>query len=111
MKIYPEPKIIVPKFCEENGFYTTKARSINMSKIKGSGTKPEKLLKKAIWHAGLRYRSNQRQLPGKPDIAFIKYKLLIFIDGSFWHGHDWGIRKENIRSEEHTSELQSRPHL
>jgi len=98
MKIYPEPKIIVPKFCEENGFYTTKARSINMSKIKANGTKPEMLLKRAIWHAGLRYRSNRRQLPGKPDIAFIKYKLLIFIDGSFWHGHDWEIRKENIKS-------------
>jgi len=98
MKIYSESKIPVPKFCEENGFYTTKERSGNMAKIKGNNTKPEILFKKAIWNAGLRYRSNQRKLPGKPDITFIKYKLLIFIDGSFWHGHDWGSRRKEIKS-------------
>ena len=98
MKKYPEPKIKVPKFCEENGFYTTKTRSFNMSKIKSSNTKPEQLLKKALWHSGLRYRSNRRRLPGKPDIAFIKYKLVVFIDGSFWHGHDWETRKKQIQS-------------
>lgn len=69
-----------------------------MSKVKGSNTKPELLLKKALWHAGLRYRSNRRKLPGKPDLAFIKYKLVIFIDGTFWHGHDWETRKEQIQS-------------
>ena len=76
MKPYGEAKIQVPKFCEENGFYTTRQRSSNMSKI----------------------RSNKRKLPGKPDIAFIKYKLLVFVDGSFWHGHDWDNRKAQIRS-------------
>ena len=98
MKYYPKPKITVPKFCEENGFYTTKERSSNMSRIKGSNTKPEKLLKKALWHSGLRYRSNRRRLPGKPDISFIKYKLVVFIDGSFWHGYDWEYRKIHIKS-------------
>jgi DNA mismatch endonuclease (patch repair protein) len=98
LKKYSEPKIKVPKFCEENGFYTTKARSFNMAKIKGSNTKPELLLKKALWHAGLRYRRNKKKLPGKPDIVFIKYKLVIFIDGSFWHGHDWESRKKQIQS-------------
>ncbi|HLT06793.1 MAG TPA: very short patch repair endonuclease [Cyclobacteriaceae bacterium] len=98
LKKYSEPKIRVPKFCEENGFYTTKARSSNMSKIKGSNTKPEKLLKKALWHAGLRHKRNHRKLPGKPDIAFLKYKLVIFIDGSFWHGHEWERRKQQIHS-------------
>lgn len=69
-----------------------------MSKIKSGDTKPEQLLKKALWHAGLHYRSNQKKLPGKPDIAFIKYKVVIFIDGSFWHGHDWEIRRKQIQS-------------
>ncbi len=98
MKPYPEQKIKVPKFCEENGFYTTKQRSFNMSQIKGKNTKPEKLFKKALWHSGLRYRSNKQKLPGKPDITFIKYKLVIFIDGSFWHGRDWEKRKSDIKS-------------
>ena len=98
MKYYPEPKITVPKFCEENGFYTTKERSSNMSRIKGSNTKPEKLFKKALWHSGLRYRSNRRRLPGRPDVSFIKYKLVVFNDGSFWHGYDWEYRKIHIKS-------------
>ena len=95
---YPLPKITVPVFCEENGFYTTKQRSYNMSQIKGKDTKPEKLLKKALWHAGIRYRSNKRRLPGKPDISFIKYRLVVFVDGAFWHGHDWENRKHAIQS-------------
>src|SRR5690554_978116 len=98
MKIYPKPKITVPKFCEENGFYTTKERSYHMSRIKGKDTKPERCFKKSLWHAGLRYRSNRRRLPGKPDITFIKYKLVVFIDGSFWHGYDWESRKRSIKS-------------
>ncbi|ERM81309.1 Fis family transcriptional regulator [Rhodonellum psychrophilum GCM71 = DSM 17998] len=97
-KRYTEAKITVPKFCEEEGFYTTKQRSYNMSQIRGKNTKPEILLKKALWHAGLRHRSNKQKLPGKPDIAFLKYKLLIFIDGAFWHGYDWENRKESIKS-------------
>ncbi|MCH6201984.1 very short patch repair endonuclease [Aquiflexum sp. LQ15W] len=97
-KPYPLPKITVPVFCEENGFYTTKQRSYNMSQIKGKDTKPEKILKKALWHTGLRYRSNKRNLPGKPDISLIKYRLAVFIDGAFWHGFDWENRKETIKS-------------
>ncbi|AWW30723.1 very short patch repair endonuclease [Echinicola strongylocentroti] len=97
-KPYPAQKINVPRFNEENGFYTTKQRSFMMSRIKGKNTKPEKLLKKALWHTGLHHRSNTRKLPGKPDITFIKYKLVIFIDGSFWHGHNWPERKHAIKS-------------
>jgi DNA mismatch endonuclease (patch repair protein) len=97
-KSYPKPKISVPRFSEEAGFYTTPQRSFNMSQIKGKNTKPEKLLKKALWHAGIRHRSNKQKLPGKPDISLIKYKLVIFVDGSFWHGYDWENRKSDIKS-------------
>jgi DNA mismatch endonuclease (patch repair protein) len=41
---------------------------------------------------GIRYRKNVK-LFGKPDIAIKKYKLVIFIDGDFWHGNNWKIRK------------------
>jgi len=95
---FTDAKIAVPKFCEEEGFYTTAQRSKIMSQIRGKNTKPEILLKKALWHAGLRHRSNKQKLPGKPDIAFLKYKLLIFIDGTFWHGYDWEKRKASIKS-------------
>ncbi|WP_439488477.1 very short patch repair endonuclease [Algoriphagus sp.] len=95
---YIRPKTAVPRFCEENGFYTTKAQSFNMSRIKGKNTKPEKLLKRALWHAGIRYKTPKKPLPGKPDISLKKYKLVIFVDGSFWHGYDWEHRKQTIKS-------------
>ena len=97
-KPYIRPKIAIPQFSEENGFYTTKARSFNMSQIKGKNTKPEKLLKKAVWQAGVRYKTPKNPLFGKPDISLKKYKLVIFLDGAFWHGYDWENRKSTIKS-------------
>lgn len=72
-KPYKRPKVAVPKFSEENGFYTTEKRSFNMSKIRSKGTKPEKLLKKALWNAGIRYKSPKHKLYGNPDISLKKY--------------------------------------
>jgi len=68
----------------------TKAqRSRNMSKIKSANTKPEKMLRAALWHEGIRYRKNWRKIIGCPDIAITKYKIAVFVDGDFWHarGH------------------------
>ncbi|WP_100614045.1 very short patch repair endonuclease [Confluentibacter citreus] len=95
---YKEPKIIVPRFNEASGFYTTKKRSKIMSKIKGKNSKPELLFRKALWAKGIRYRINNKTLPGKPDISIKKYKLIIFIDGEFWHGYNWDERRETIKN-------------
>lgn len=94
----PEEPIKVPKFSEEAGFYTTKQRSRQMSKIRGKDTKPEILLRKALWAKGYRYRKDFKKLPGKPDIAMRIHKTVIFVDGEFWHGYDWENRKEKIKS-------------
>jgi DNA mismatch endonuclease, patch repair protein len=77
-------------------FETNEQRSQIMKKIKGKSTKPEILLSKALWAKGFRYRKNYTQLPGKPDIAITKYKIAIFVDGEFWHGYDWGKKKDRI---------------
>jgi DNA mismatch endonuclease (patch repair protein) len=69
-----------------------------MSRIRSKGTKPEQLLKKALWQAGVRYKTPKKPLFGKPDISLKKYKLVIFVDGAFWHGHDWEHRKYAIKS-------------
>lgn len=98
MKAYPENHIVVPRFNEENGFYTTKQRSELMGKIKAQDTKPELKLKKTLWNLGYRYRKNLRKLPGSPDIVFKKYKLIIFIDGEFWHGYNWAEKKLKIKT-------------
>lgn len=69
-----------------------------MKKIKGSNTVCEILLRKAIWNLGFRYRINVSKLPGKPDIVFKKYKLVVFIDGEFWHGYNWTDKKPKIKA-------------
>ena len=63
-----------------------------MSSIPSKNTRPELMLRKALWKVGIRYRVNYKSLPGKPDIVITKWKLVIFCDGDYWHGHNWYIR-------------------
>jgi len=57
-----------------------------MSRIRSKNTQPEIILRRLLWSQGYRgYRINVKNLPGKPDIVFTKYKTAIFIDGCFWH--------------------------
>jgi DNA mismatch endonuclease (patch repair protein) len=86
------------RFKAEDGFITTIERSNHMRKIRSLNTKPELELRKLLWSKGLRYRINYKKLPGKPDIVFTKYKLAVFIDGEFWHGYNWGKKKEKIKA-------------
>ena len=71
-----------------------------MSSIPSKDTKPELLLRKALWHMNLRYRVNYKKLQGKPDIVFTKQKLVVFCDGDYWHGHNWAIRGLSSLEEE-----------
>ncbi|MCL2138968.1 MAG: very short patch repair endonuclease [Treponema sp.] len=68
---------------------TSEQRSKNMSQIRSCNTSIELVLRKALWHEGIRYRKNLKTLPGKPDIAITKYKIAIFCDGELWHGKNW----------------------
>ncbi len=67
-----------------------------MSKIKGKDTKPELLLRKALWEQGIRYRKNCKTLVGRPDVAITKYKVAVFVDSEFFHGKDWEQKKPTI---------------
>lgn len=71
-------------------------RSWNMSRIKSKDTKPELILRKALYAKGIRYRKNYRNLPGTPDIVITKYQIVIFVDGLFWHGYNWEDRKKKL---------------
>lgn len=68
-----------------------------MSKVKLKNGDAEMLLAKKLWHLGYRYRKNDKRLPGSPDIAISKYHIAIFVDGEFWHGKDWDVRKERLQ--------------
>jgi DNA mismatch endonuclease (patch repair protein) len=82
----------------KHGFNTTVQRSQLMRKIKGANTKPEIYFRKALWANGFRYRKNVAKLPGKPDVVIEKMKLVIFIDGEFWHGYKWKTKKPKIKA-------------
>ncbi len=84
-----------------HGFETTGERSALMAKIKSCNTKPEIKLRKALFAKGLRFRLHNKSLFGNPDIAIKKYKLAIFIDGEFWHGHNWEFKKKKINANKH----------
>lgn len=68
---------------------TPAQRHKNMKHIRYQDTQPEVILRKALWHRGIRYRKNYSALPGKPDIVLTRQKIAIFVDGDFWHarGH------------------------
>lgn len=79
---------------------TSQQRSYNMSRIRGTNTKPEMIVRKWLWSHGFRYRLNHRLLPGKPDIVMRKYRTCIFVNGCFWHGHEgcrfYTVPKSNV---------------
>lgn len=78
-------------------FKTTKQKSAEMSRVHSTGGEDEVILRKMLWHKGIRYRTNYKKLPGKPDIAITKYKIAVFIDGEFWHGYEWEKHKPRIK--------------
>lgn len=63
-------------------------RSRNMAAIRAKDTKPELALRLALRQAGATgYRLHRKDLPGRPDVAFIRWQVAVFVDGVFWHGH------------------------
>ena len=74
----------------------TKAqRKKNMARIRSTDTTPEMKLRSALHKEGFRFRIHVASLPGKPDIVLPKYRLIIFVNGCFWHQHP-NCAKANI---------------
>jgi DNA mismatch endonuclease (patch repair protein) len=70
--------------------------------IRAKDKKPELVVRRALRQAGFTgYRLHRRDLPGKPDIAFIGRKKAILVLGCFWHGHNCrkGLRRPRARQE------------
>ena len=67
---------------------SAEARSRLMARIGGRNTKPEVTLRKALFRLGFRYRLHPRDIPGRPDMVFPRWRAVVFVHGCFWHGHD-----------------------
>lgn len=62
-------------------------RSQMMQAVHSKDTKPEVIVRKALFKEGFRYRLHRKDLPGTPDLYILKYGVVIFINGCFWHQH------------------------
>ena len=63
-------------------------RSRNMASIRSKDMKPELAVRKLAHALGFRFRLHRKDLPGKPDLVFPKFRAVIFVHGCFWHQHD-----------------------
>lgn len=61
-------------------------RSRNMSRIRAMDTEPELAVRRYLHRKGLRYKLHPSDLPGKPDLVFVKQRVCLFVHGCFWHG-------------------------
>jgi len=68
--------------------HSKEIRSMNMSHIRSTNSKPEEIVRKYLFSRGLRYKKNVRAFPGCPDVVLPKYKTIIFVNGCFWHHHN-----------------------
>lgn len=63
-----------------------------MAAVHSRGTGPEIQLRKALRVLGRRFRSHPSNVPGHPDFVFPRERVAVFVDGDFWHGHQWRLR-------------------
>lgn len=72
--------------------------SYNMKQVKNKDSKIELMLRQELWKRNIRYRKNVARVFGKPDIAFIGKKIAVFVDSEFWHGFNWDVKQNEIKS-------------
>lgn len=68
--------------------FSSEKRSELMRRVKRQGSAPEMLVRRALHRRGLRYNICDSRLPGSPDLSFPHWRVVVFIHGCFWHGHD-----------------------
>jgi DNA (cytosine-5)-methyltransferase 1 len=62
-------------------------RSEWMSNVGQSDTPPEVAVRRLLHRMGFRYRTENPDLPGSPDIANRTRSWAVFVHGCFWHQH------------------------
>ncbi len=87
--------------------FSKEERSEIMRRVRGRDTSLELRLRKLLWAEGLRgYRLHRSSLPGKPDLAFGKDRVAVFVDGCFWHGCPECYRRPKNNAEYWSAKLE-----
>jgi len=60
-------------------------------------TRCERVLHQALRELSLDPETHRRDLPGRPDFVFPREKVVVFVDGDFWHGRNWRQRKKKLK--------------
>ena len=68
--------------------YTPQKRKEIMGKIRARNTQPEIIVRSILHKLGYRFRLHRKDLPGRPDIVLPKHKIVIYVNGCFWHQHE-----------------------
>jgi len=81
--------------------FSPEKRSDVMRRVKGRNTSPELAVRSMLRAAGIGYRLGGMGLPGKPDVTMKGRRVVIFVHGCFWHGHDCarGARQPKANAE------------
>jgi DNA mismatch endonuclease, patch repair protein len=67
---------------------TPEERSAHMRRIQKRDTSPEMAVRRIAHSLGYRFRLHRRDLPGTPDLVFLRLRKAILVHGCFWHQHE-----------------------
>src|SRR5271169_2397621 len=89
-------RIRVPRFDPLRPASPTSRKALLGSRRRN--TRCELALAAAFRTTGIRFRRNDRNVPGEPDFVILGFKVAVFCDGDFWHGRHWRRRKTLLAS-------------
>ena len=67
-----------------------------MSRVRSTDTLPELLVRKLVHARGLRFRKHSPRLAGRPDLVFVRSRVVVFVDGDYWHGWRFPAWKDKM---------------
>ncbi len=68
--------------------FSSAERSAVMTRIRSKDTKPEVFVRRLLFASGFRYRLHSDRLQGHPDVVLPKWRVVVFVNGCFWHSHE-----------------------
>lgn len=81
----PEPHLAIVRPMADR--VASNQRSANMQAVRSRDTALELFVRKRLFSAGFRYRLHCKSLSGSPDIVLPRFRVVVFVNGCFWHGH------------------------